>query len=158
MTKSHFRDSYFGAWTLPFLLARCLPFEMASPVNSPIPTRHPSVVTFPVYSPPSGDPPTRRRHNSGLSFPSPPLSTYSNDMTHKDAIGPDLFPLRPVFPHDGTGFSIASSKTAGLHSRTHSIEFLVAHERSSKAISQSPPVIQVQSESEQHVLCCRDRS
>jgi len=143
MTKSRLRDLYFGAWTLPCPLAWCLPFEIASPVNSPPPTRRPSVVASLVYS---GDPPTRRRHDSGASF---------------DSIVPDLFPLRPAFSHEGTGFSIASRRP---HSRTHSIEFLVAHERSSKAVFQTPPMLPVQIESSQlfffffwSILCCDGR-
>jgi len=78
---------------------------------------------------------TALRPGAGASFPSRPLPTYSNDTTHEGTIGPDLFPLRPVFSHEGISFSTASTKTAGLHSCTHSIESLVAHERSSNASS-----------------------
>jgi len=135
-------------WTSPFPLTQCLLFEIATLVNSPLLTQRPSMATPPIYSPPPGKPSTRR-HHSGPSFPSRPLSTYSSDTTQRDSTRPHSFPPRPVFSREGTNCSIASSKTGGLHSRTYSVEFLVAHDRSSNASSWPPPpsVPQVQSES-----------
>jgi hypothetical protein len=130
--------------TLHFLLTQCLLFEMAASVNSPPITQQSSVVIPPIYSPPPGEPP--RRYRSRPSTPLRPLSTYSNDTTRRDNTGPYSFPQRPVFSREGTSYSITSSKTEGLHSRTHSVEFLVAHDRSSRGTSQPPPMLQVQSE------------
>ena len=131
----------------PFLLAWRLLFWMTSSVDSPIPARRSSAVIMPVYSQPSGESPPRGRYDSGASFPLRPLSTYSNDMTRNDSREPNPFPPRSAFSREGSVFSTAPSKTGGLHSRTHSVEFLVAHDRSSKAISQPPSTLQVQSES-----------
>lgn len=142
-------------WTSPFPLTQCLLFEMAASANPPPTTRRSSVVTKTAHSPPLGEPP--RRYHSGPSLPSPSLSTYSNDTTQRGNTRPQSFPPQPVFSREGTSCSIASSKTGGLHSRTHSVEFLVAHERSSKATSRPPPTLQVQSESfwpSGSVLCC----
>lgn len=128
---------------------------MAASANPPPTTRRSSVVTQTAHSPPLGEPP--RRYHSGPSLPSPSLSTYSNDTTQRRNTRPQSFPPQPVFSREGTSCSIASSKTGGLHSRTHSVEFLVAHDRSSKVTSRPPPTLQVQSESfwpSGSVLCC----
>ena len=132
-------------WTLPFPLTQCLLFEMAAPADHPPMT--PPVVTPPTRSPPLGEPP--RRYHSGPSFPSPALSPYLNDTSRRDSTRPKSFPPRPVFSREGTSCSIASSKTGGLHSRTHSVEFLMAHDRSSKTTSRPlpMPMLQVQSKS-----------
>ena len=127
--------------TLQFLLTQCLLFEMAASVNSPPTAQQSSVVTPPISSPPPGEP--LRRYHSRPSFPLRPLSTYA---TRRDDTGPYSFPPRPVFSREGTSCSIASSKVEGLHSRTHSVEFLVAHDRSSKSTERPPPMLQVQSE------------
>src|SRR5258706_914271 len=112
---------------------------MAVQETPPPKTNRVPVVTQPPRAPPLGEPP--RRYHSGPSFPSPSLPTYSTDTPRRDNTRPCSFP-----PREGTSCSIASSKTGGLHSRTHSIEFLVAHNRSSKTTSRPPPTLQVQSE------------
>jgi hypothetical protein len=140
--KSRLRTSG-RPWTFPFPLIQYLPFDMAASVNSPLPTKRSSVVIPPIYSPPPVESPTRRHH----SVPSFLSSTYPNDTTRRDSTGPYSFPPRPVFSGGGTSCSVASSKTGGLHSRTLSVEFLVAHDRSSKATTRPPPMLQLQSES-----------
>lgn len=102
---------------------------MASPASTPPATARSSVFTPPLYAPPSSAPASTTRHPIPPRLASRPGSTYSDETARGDVDSPFQFPPKPAFSREGTSFSAPSLK-GGSHSRNHSVEFLVAHDRS----------------------------